>query len=1041
MSDMNENDKLDDLVPEARPDGLKPIEERFPGQIRIGHGGVGLTGFHPAQAAALSGLGRVGPVVEILEPAEGPLCPPVVLLRFACRGSNGATPVDARWNDVPILDRFTFGAGIAEYRPSPARPLPPGTDANGGYTFKVVAHDRQGYRSQAVRQYAPCPVPAATDHPPSGPSPDRLRIHLEIVSGDRQEGVIGRCVHPGSTTRKPPAAAPLVVRALDEHNKPVPGIPIRFDAGEDGGFVVDAPGYSTVTNEKGEAAVRYILSRKVGTQEVKASVLFGEEGDEPVTFTLTAYGPDILIENLVYKNLPVLTHNAEWTIRADVRYGGAMPEVGVARTQVVLRFFKDGVEREPGAGLYVGPEWSRQTDDEGRSCTSVVLLEKGTWTVKASLTEFPEIEERLVTGPKGSAIDADTKSGQILRGAAGGMGIPFPAFDVSSVIEHSSGSPSSGRIGALGHPVKFRVKVPKVPDGVLAWYEAAYHSALATWEIVISPRDLGPAVVTTTAPKPKGDRAALPAPPPPGSGSGTSIAGAAGRAVLKTGSLEETAEFWIEPPAGRAGLVSVEVWGVTASGVEKSLYTSEQAGVFGPEVKLVERDAAGQSKDVEMVIPLDPRGASWVVPHQYQVEARLPIDEPEITYGGSDSRDVCRQAPKNRDGVTPPTPAMAEMRRVDTSSRFARYRTDAARPLVYIYNVPTAVPVPASVPRGALVTSMPSWGFAGPFALAQDKVSPEVKSPSDSRLRFFSTGGFRDEVVKALRDRLGDRRIDYNADGFVSMAARDKNDIQRQWDLHMWIDYKVKGRDFTTVEEILNTIEQIADAKFRSKLLFVTTGPRDRNLGEDLLKQLEALNTTYQVVIKFDAEDTFMYDNISRKDVWTEVSGSRDVLIMCCHGSPSGGLSFSGNKPLVLPTATIPGMIAARANPGPAAFLTAACKSEAPMGCFLRPAGPCTFVTSRREGSGFFEGIATNVALMSTLFKQDPNVLLWSMGTSLRRFVEPNSMSGEYQRSALCYLLWQVLQTDRTKINKGSLFVFDVDSAANTYSDLSPYSR
>lgn len=75
---------------------------------------------------------------------------------------------------------------------------------------------------------------------------------------------------------------PYVVRVVDAHDNPVPGVTVQWQVEGGGGTVAPAAG---VTDERGEAAARHTLGGQLGEQRVLASV---QGADQRVTFTATA---------------------------------------------------------------------------------------------------------------------------------------------------------------------------------------------------------------------------------------------------------------------------------------------------------------------------------------------------------------------------------------------------------------------------------------------------------------------------------------------------------------------------------------------------------------------------------------------------------------------------------------------------------------------------------------------------------------------------------------------------------------------------------
>ena len=88
--------------------------------------------------------------------------------------------------------------------------------------------------------------------------PEELADSVEIVSGD------GQAARPGKGLRQP-----IVVRVLDEHDAPVEGAAVRFEAPRGHGF---ADPDSVRSDRDGEAATTWTLGEKLGLQLLTASV-------------------------------------------------------------------------------------------------------------------------------------------------------------------------------------------------------------------------------------------------------------------------------------------------------------------------------------------------------------------------------------------------------------------------------------------------------------------------------------------------------------------------------------------------------------------------------------------------------------------------------------------------------------------------------------------------------------------------------------------------------------------------------------------------
>ncbi len=143
----------------------------------------------------------------------------------------------------------------------------------------------------------PTPEPLPPEPGPKSPGPrepEAQVIVLEKLQGDGGEGLAGRCLWRAGTREK----EILRVKATDQSGAPVAGVPLSFEIVSGGGFFVETPGYSTVTNGAGEAAVHYHLGMTTGENKVKVSVL-GDSAARPVEFTLTGRLPVVTLDGLL----------------------------------------------------------------------------------------------------------------------------------------------------------------------------------------------------------------------------------------------------------------------------------------------------------------------------------------------------------------------------------------------------------------------------------------------------------------------------------------------------------------------------------------------------------------------------------------------------------------------------------------------------------------------------------------------------------------------------------------------------------------------
>ncbi|MET0397070.1 MAG: Ig-like domain-containing protein [Longimicrobiaceae bacterium] len=98
-------------------------------------------------------------------------------------------------------------------------------------------------------------------------------VHLVLAGGDRQSGFTGA-----------PLASPVVVRALDARDQPVPGVALSFAAAAGGGSAAPA---QVSTDAMGNAQAQWTLGAAVGAQTLQVS----GPGGMAVTVTATAAAP------------------------------------------------------------------------------------------------------------------------------------------------------------------------------------------------------------------------------------------------------------------------------------------------------------------------------------------------------------------------------------------------------------------------------------------------------------------------------------------------------------------------------------------------------------------------------------------------------------------------------------------------------------------------------------------------------------------------------------------------------------------------------
>ncbi|MBI4712630.1 MAG: hypothetical protein HY762_04925, partial [Planctomycetes bacterium] len=171
------------------------------------------------------------------------------------------------------------------------------------------------------------------------PPPTPLKIGLEIVSGNNQEGLIGKC-----------AKDPLIVRAYNANTGvSLEGISLIFEATQVPGTFVEDTTYSTLTNIDGKSALHYHYSRTPGINQVKVGVS-GDDSVTPVIFdNLEGYLPQITLQEPLPLEISTMFGALKDVLKVkviDPRKGTGLKNVKV-KTRVWLL---TGGPRPPGGG-------------------------------------------------------------------------------------------------------------------------------------------------------------------------------------------------------------------------------------------------------------------------------------------------------------------------------------------------------------------------------------------------------------------------------------------------------------------------------------------------------------------------------------------------------------------------------------------------------------------------------------------------------------------------------------------------------------------
>ncbi|MFA5795511.1 MAG: putative Ig domain-containing protein [Candidatus Brocadiia bacterium] len=195
---------------------------------------------------------------------------------------------EALVNNCPVSDIFDKGVAEASYHPDTVNAydkfiaLYNVLQINARNELKVSIMNSAGHRVEAVRYFVLGSIP----RPEPQPEPP-IEIRLAIINGNGQSGIVGKC-----------AQEPLLVMAYRvDTNAPIEGLQIVYDFENDNvGKLMEAPGYSSVTNQDGLAAMHFHYGDKPGLCIIKARV-FGMDSITPVGFALEGYLPTIQIIN------------------------------------------------------------------------------------------------------------------------------------------------------------------------------------------------------------------------------------------------------------------------------------------------------------------------------------------------------------------------------------------------------------------------------------------------------------------------------------------------------------------------------------------------------------------------------------------------------------------------------------------------------------------------------------------------------------------------------------------------------------------------
>jgi WD40 repeat protein len=558
---------------------------------------------------------------------------------------------------------------------------------------------------------------------------------LAIIEGDGQFGVAGRCVegeleaspHLPDVFRAGPGK-PLVVDVRDENDGEavMPGVPLLFAPEEVDAFVVEAPGYSTVTNAAGRAGVRYVLGAKEGLQKVKVSIL-GDAATAPVEFTETAEAPVLEVSSWGTLVDEVLAGSGELSTTAVLRRVHLGSAVAIPHSALALDVRVGGVVASDGKEMYLSP-LSGQTDEDGVVVWSVVPLAAGRWSVTVKGVEFAGLEKLAVDKP---VVERVRRM------------VDAPEASTPSIVVRSlkGGESENGKVATKEHPIR----VALWPDRLLGAHPGLVEPLVKGWKVFLHDTCAeDPCTLIRVAGSAGGEPALVTEVP------------------LGTGLVVELVPTGAHPSPRAVGL---DVARVGPDGAVSGEVHSELLSYGAPEVRIVERRSDGSLESSSEVLPWNPLAEAPA--GAYILEARLPLSEPGETTGGCRGLDIDRrpleEVPGRMAGLVVDDLVFT---RIGESARYATYRSDPTRPVTVL----TARTLPeASVPTlpsGSQYVQAGKHGHLGVFVRAEERITVTVPAAEP------------DLQVDGLTDRYDDNPglallwndDDDNADGRVDLA-------------------------------------------------------------------------------------------------------------------------------------------------------------------------------------------------------------------------------------------------------------------------------
>ncbi len=527
----------------------------------------------------------VRPFVAIESPADGSTIATILVeFRVFATDLHGVALASAKLNDHEMADRFTRDGDFFVYRPRTGDPV---FLLLGENLLVVEVVDGAANVARAESRF----VLSGTEAPPAFVPP---KLRIDVIGGDGQFGPMGRCLE-GALTASPNlpgifragAGEILLVEAHDENagDEVIAGGVTIWEPEAAGGFVVEAPGFSTVTDASGRAAVRYILAPTPGPQRIKVS-LGGMVGS--AYFTETAETPLFGAGSVSTTAIAeALVGSGELSMAATlVRMHEGVP-VAIPHSAIALEISVDGAAAVPDSDVYLSP-LSGQTDEDGLVIWCVVPLRAGAWSMTAKSSEFPDLPAvsffKPVVGRVARVVDD-------------------PDARTPSIVTADGATSDNGKVATADHPIRVTIQ----PEKLLGAAPGLAEPLVSGWFISIHDTCKPPGHPCTSI-----RDAGL-----PGSSGGSIFTKTVGKREKLI--LEFTP---ISQPTPRA--IGMNVARVSPDGSVSGVVHSELLVYAGAEARVVRLDSSGVFVTASAVL-LARTESSASTATKYHVEARLPV--------------------------------------------------------------------------------------------------------------------------------------------------------------------------------------------------------------------------------------------------------------------------------------------------------------------------------------------------------------------------------------------------------------------------------